>query len=69
MVRDGGCLTDEDGDGVLVLRALDADVGGLDERGLELGLRLGDVALDGDAAIVAIGGDTEGIARTARRCH
>ena len=69
MVSDGGGLADEDGDGVLVLRALDADVGGFDARGVELGLRLGDVALDGDASVVAVGGDAEGVARIARRCR
>ena len=36
----GGRLADEDGDGVLVLGALDGDVGGLDACGFELGLRL-----------------------------
>jgi hypothetical protein len=44
---------------VLELCTLDADVGGLDACGVQLGLRLRDVALDGDAAVVAVGCDAE----------
>ncbi len=59
--RDGvGRLADEDGDGVLVLGALDADIGKLDDGGLELGFGLENVGLVDDAAFEAVGGDAEG---------
>ena len=55
-----GRLSDEDGDGVLVLCTRDGDVGGLDLGVLKLGLCLGEVGLYGNAAEVAVVGDANG---------
>ena len=51
---EGGCgLADEDGDGVFVLRALDAEVDELRARLFQLRLRLGDIALGAESALEA----------------
>ena len=57
----GGRLPDEDGDGVLILGARDGNVGGLDAGVLELGLGLGDIGLDRDAAEETVVGDADGV--------
>ena len=49
---EGGCgLADEDGDGVFVLRALDAEVDELGARLFELRLGLGDIALGAETTL------------------
>ncbi len=54
-------LSNEDGDGVLVLGTDDSDIAGLNAGGLKLRLGLIDVGLAGDAALEAVGGDAEGL--------
>jgi len=49
----GRVFTQQDGDGVLALRALQADIGGLGARGLELCLGLGHIQPGSNSAIVA----------------
>ena len=60
--RDGklrGGLADQHGDGMFQLCALDAEVGQLRLRIVELGLGLRHVAIGGDAAGVAVAGEGE----------
>ena len=52
-------LADEDGDGVLELRALHAEIDELRARGLHLLLRLCHVASSGHARVVAVGGQVQ----------